>query len=163
MAQKGAAPHGHRSLESSKVKDSKSPVQQEQNPHLHQSPVQPSTSKAVKKPGAPHLLQIDASVDKPGKKKKFIIPKISITRPSDEVLVTTFADELPETKTIRDSEDYGPFTVHSKPSTVDAYRSQREVQIAERPFARRLWRTFLHICVICFGCFEEKRDRTFLR
>uniref|UniRef100_A0A803U0S8 Uncharacterized protein n=1 Tax=Anolis carolinensis TaxID=28377 RepID=A0A803U0S8_ANOCA len=64
-----------------------------------------------------------ASLDKLSKKKR-PIPKIIVTGPSEELLVTSYSDMLPETKTIRDTEDYGAYTVHSRPSTVDAYRDR---------------------------------------
>lgn len=66
-----------------------------------------------------------APVDKSGKRKR-IIPKIVVSGPSNEQL--TIGDELPETRTIRDTEDYGPYTVHSRPSTVDAYKTTRGEQ-----------------------------------
>lgn len=70
---------------------------------------------------------LTGSSEKLGKKKKLAVPKIIVTGPSDEVLMSSnLSDELPETRTIRDTEEYGPFTVHSKPSTVDAYRNHRE-------------------------------------
>ncbi|XP_062997326.1 spermatogenesis-associated protein 33 [Elgaria multicarinata webbii] len=87
---------------------------------MHSS-IQPSTSKAVKKT-PPHVMQVEVSADKLAKKKK-LIPKIIVTGPSEELLLNSYTDELPETKTIRDSEDYGPYTVHSRPSTVDAYKT----------------------------------------
>ncbi|KAJ6657141.1 hypothetical protein lerEdw1_002730 [Lerista edwardsae] len=125
MSWKGPA-HVHRSIDSGKVKDPTRPAfPQEQSPNIYQGSNQPSTSKAVKKV-PPHLVQVDGSSEKLGKKKKLAIPKIIVTGPSDEVLMSNLSDELPETRTIRDTEEYGPFTVHSKPSTVDAYRNHRE-------------------------------------
>ncbi|XP_044283779.1 spermatogenesis-associated protein 33 [Varanus komodoensis] len=114
--------HIHRNLESSKTKDSKQAIQ-DQSLHTHSS-IQPSTSKGAKKT-PPHPMQAEVSADKLAKKKK-LIPKIIVTGPSEEVLLSSLADELPDTRTIRDSEDYGPYTVHSKPSTIDAYKSGTE-------------------------------------
>ncbi|KAM6430620.1 spermatogenesis-associated protein 33 isoform 2-T2 [Liasis olivaceus] len=110
--------HTHRTVENSKVKEPKQVFQDQTH-----SGIQPSTSRAGKKL-PPHLMQVDASADKIAKKKR-LIPKIIVTGPSEEVLINSFTDELPETRTIRES-DYGSFTVHSKPSTVDAYRTSKE-------------------------------------
>uniref|UniRef100_A0A8D0BDV4 Uncharacterized protein n=1 Tax=Salvator merianae TaxID=96440 RepID=A0A8D0BDV4_SALMN len=71
-----------------------------------------------------HLF-LAGSADKIPKKKK-IIPKIIVTGPSEEFLTPSIIDELPETRTIRDSEDYGAYNVHTKPSTVDAYKNSRD-------------------------------------
>uniref|UniRef100_A0A670IZY3 Uncharacterized protein n=1 Tax=Podarcis muralis TaxID=64176 RepID=A0A670IZY3_PODMU len=65
------------------------------------------------------------STDKLAKKKR-LIPKIIVTGPSEEVLLNSYTDEIPETKTIRDTEDFGAYSVHTKPSTVDAYRTSRD-------------------------------------
>nr|XP_020643909.1 spermatogenesis-associated protein 33 [Pogona vitticeps] len=65
------------------------------------------------------------SVDKIAKKKR-TIPKIIVTGPSEEALIQSITDVLPETKTIRDTEDYGAYSVHTKPSTVDAYKNSKE-------------------------------------
>ncbi|XP_061450238.1 spermatogenesis-associated protein 33 [Rhineura floridana] len=70
-------------------------------------------------------MQVDVSADKLGKKKK-LIPKIIVTGPSEELLLNSFTDEIPDTKTIRDTEDYGAYNVHTKPSTVDAYKNNRD-------------------------------------
>ncbi|XP_077167075.1 spermatogenesis-associated protein 33 [Paroedura picta] len=112
-------------IDSGKIKDSKPQVKPEQNAHTHQGNSQASTSRQRK--SLVHSTHLEASVDKPGKKKR-VIPKIIVSGPSNEQLTTTIDDELPETKTIRDTEDYGPYTVHSRPSTIDAYRSTRGEQ-----------------------------------
>ncbi|KAJ7312170.1 hypothetical protein JRQ81_006519 [Phrynocephalus forsythii] len=116
------ASHVHRNAEGSKTKDPKSTFQ-DQSPHMH-ADTQPSTSKPIKK-HTPHVMQGEVSVDKLGKKKK-LIPKITVTGPSEEALIHSVTDVLPETKTIRDTEDYGPYNVHTKPSTVDAYKNSKE-------------------------------------
>ncbi|KAH0619706.1 hypothetical protein JD844_000644 [Phrynosoma platyrhinos] len=66
-----------------------------------------------------------ASLEKFPRKKR-LIPKIIVTGPSEEILVSSLTDVLPETKTIRDTEEYGPYNVHTKPSTVDAYKAARD-------------------------------------
>ncbi|XP_072836898.1 spermatogenesis-associated protein 33 [Pogona vitticeps] len=116
------ASHVHRNAEGSKTKDPK-PAFQDQSPHMHSS-TQPSTSKAIKKT-VPHVVQGEVSVDKIAKKKR-TIPKIIVTGPSEEALIQSITDVLPETKTIRDTEDYGAYSVHTKPSTVDAYKNSKE-------------------------------------
>ncbi|XP_008118858.1 spermatogenesis-associated protein 33 isoform X1 [Anolis carolinensis] len=125
------APHMHRNAETSKPKEPKATAAQEPS-HAH-STSQPSTSRAVRKPPSrgesdestkhAHARLQNSSLDKLSKKKR-PIPKIIVTGPSEELLVTSYSDMLPETKTIRDTEDYGAYTVHSRPSTVDAYRDR---------------------------------------
>nr|XP_060644174.1 spermatogenesis-associated protein 33 [Anolis sagrei ordinatus] len=128
------APHMHRNAEISKPK---APSVQEPS-HAH-STGQPSTSRAVKKIPSPgeseestkgqhaHARLQNSSFEKVGRKKR-PIPKIIVTGPSEELIISSLSDVLPETKTIRDSEDYGPYTVHSRPSTVDAYRNRDSEQ-----------------------------------
>uniref|UniRef100_A0A7M4FVM6 Uncharacterized protein n=1 Tax=Crocodylus porosus TaxID=8502 RepID=A0A7M4FVM6_CROPO len=66
-------------------------------------------------------------VEKLAKKKRYIIPKIIVTGPLDEEESYTDVDNLPESKTIRDTEYYGPYNVHTKPSTIEAYQVKREM------------------------------------
>ncbi|XP_033012838.1 spermatogenesis-associated protein 33 isoform X2 [Lacerta agilis] len=115
--------HVHKNIDGSKAKEPK-PAFQEQSQHMYGN-IQPSTSgKATKKP-VPHPMQVEVSTDKLAKKKR-LIPKIIVTGPSEEVLLNSYTDEIPETKTIRDTEDFGAYSVHTKPSTVDAYRTSRD-------------------------------------
>ncbi|XP_048371171.1 spermatogenesis-associated protein 33 [Sphaerodactylus townsendi] len=113
-------------IDTGKIKDPKIPqVKPEQNAHAHQGMGHPSTSRS------PRKSLVHSNVEAPDKqgKRKRTVPKIVVSGPSNEHLATTtIDDELPETKTIRDSEDYGPYTVHSKPSTIDAYRTTTEKQ-----------------------------------
>ncbi|XP_042294339.1 spermatogenesis-associated protein 33 isoform X2 [Sceloporus undulatus] len=114
------ATHMPRNAETSKPKDAKTTFQ-ETSPHPHPANVQPSTSRAVRKPPPVGEVSTDKIV-----RKKRLIPKIIVTGPSEEVLVNSLTDILPETRTIRDTEEYGPYNVHTKPSTVDAYRAAKD-------------------------------------
>ncbi|KAL8195105.1 UNVERIFIED_CONTAM: hypothetical protein K2H54_046767 [Gekko kuhli] len=118
--------HAHTGIDTGKIKDPKAQVKPEQNAHTHQGVAQASTSRPARKSLA-HSTHVEACSDKFGKKKR-TIPKIVVSGPSNEQLTTTISDELPETKTIRDTEDYGPYTVHSRPSTIDAYKSTKGEQ-----------------------------------
>uniref|UniRef100_A0A8C7E932 Uncharacterized protein n=1 Tax=Nothoprocta perdicaria TaxID=30464 RepID=A0A8C7E932_NOTPE len=55
-------------------------------------------------------------------KKKTHIPKIVITGPLDDSMSLRSADDLPQTQTIRELADLGPYRMHRQPSTVEAYR-----------------------------------------
>ncbi|XP_053411552.1 spermatogenesis-associated protein 33 [Nycticebus coucang] len=54
-------------------------------------------------------------------KKKNVIPRIIITRASNETLVSNSSNGSEEQRTIREQDDWGPYHRHRNPSTVDAY------------------------------------------
>ncbi|XP_003800884.1 spermatogenesis-associated protein 33 [Otolemur garnettii] len=54
-------------------------------------------------------------------KKKNVIPRIIITRASNETLVSDSSSVSEEQRTIREQHDWGPYYRHRNPSTVDAY------------------------------------------
>uniref|UniRef100_A0A8B9PFD4 Uncharacterized protein n=1 Tax=Apteryx owenii TaxID=8824 RepID=A0A8B9PFD4_APTOW len=62
--------------------------------------------------------------EKATKKKKPPVPKIVITGPLEDSASLKSLNNLPESQTIRDVVDYGPYHEHRKPSTVDAYHPQ---------------------------------------
>uniref|UniRef100_A0A674JN32 Uncharacterized protein n=1 Tax=Terrapene triunguis TaxID=2587831 RepID=A0A674JN32_9SAUR len=57
---------------------------------------------------------------------KRVIPKIVVTGPLDDEMLSTSVDDLPESKTIRDIADSGLYNVHTKPSTIEAYQVRKE-------------------------------------
>nr|XP_009668489.1 PREDICTED: spermatogenesis-associated protein 33 [Struthio camelus australis] len=64
--------------------------------------------------------------EKATKKKKTLLPKIIITGPLDDSTSLNSLNDLPESQTIRDVADYGPYQLHMKPSTVEAYYFKQE-------------------------------------
>ncbi|XP_019360920.1 PREDICTED: spermatogenesis-associated protein 33 isoform X1 [Gavialis gangeticus] len=100
------------------------------SPQAHTNHVQAPSGKSAKKQQQKSSGAEDRprkKVEKLVKKKRYIIPKIIVTRPLDEEESYTDVDNLPESKTIRDTEYYGPYNVHTKPSTIEAYQVKREM------------------------------------
>ncbi|XP_006027898.1 spermatogenesis-associated protein 33 isoform X2 [Alligator sinensis] len=100
------------------------------SPQAHTNHVQAPSGKSAKKQQQKSSGAADRprkKVEKLAKKKRYIIPKIIVTGPLDEEESYTDVDDLPESKTIRDTEYYGPYNVHTKPSTIEAYQVKREM------------------------------------
>ncbi|XP_066099931.1 spermatogenesis-associated protein 33 [Saccopteryx bilineata] len=57
-------------------------------------------------------------------KRKTTIPQIIITRASNERLVDDSSIESEEQRTIQEKTEWGPYSRHRNPSTVDAYVRQ---------------------------------------
>lgn len=62
-------------------------------------------------------------------RKKFVIPQIIITTASGETLMGYSSIEGQEQRTIQERIEWGPFSRHRNPSTVDAYRLQSKEHV----------------------------------
>ncbi|CAM4639641.1 unnamed protein product [Caretta caretta] len=122
------------SIVRNKYRESKQPKKQEQSEKQqssswdHSNLSKASVSKPTKKLQRGQM-STDSSygqetLDKLMKKR--VIPKIVVTGPLDDEMSSTSVDDLPESKTIRDIADSGSYNVHTKPSTIAAYKVRKE-------------------------------------
>ncbi|XP_068812435.1 spermatogenesis-associated protein 33 [Struthio camelus] len=123
-----AAVKGQHDVASGQDKEHRRAGPGEQHPRCHNTrSVAASASKLSAKQSS-HLSAegLHQKGEKVTKKKKTLLPKIIITGPLDDSTSLNSLNDLPESQTIRDVADYGPYQLHMKPSTVEAYYFKQE-------------------------------------